>query len=98
MNKDLEVLKEIKRRKITYLGYIIRTSKYKILHLIIHGKFVGKRSIGRKILSWLGNLREWFIMSAADLFSAAVSKDCHDASKLPIMEKLHEEAEKHQRR
>jgi len=33
-----------------------------------------------------------------ELFSAAVSKDCHDVSKLPIMEKLHEEAEKHQRR
>jgi len=32
-------------------------------------------------------------MSSADLFRAAVSKDWHDVSKPPIMEKLHEEEE-----
>jgi len=59
MNKKLEVLKEVKRRKITYLGHIMRGSKYEILNLILEEE------------QWL---REWFNMSSVDLFRAAISK------------------------
>uniref|UniRef100_A0A8D8UV16 Craniofacial development protein 2 n=2 Tax=Cacopsylla melanoneura TaxID=428564 RepID=A0A8D8UV16_9HEMI len=74
MNKEKEVQKEVKRRKLVYLGHIMRGSRYEILHLIIQGKIMGTRSVGRRRISWLKNLREWFNMSSADLFKAAVSK------------------------
>jgi len=43
--KYLEVQLEV--LKITYLGHIMRGSKYEILYLIIQKKTVSKRSIGR---------------------------------------------------
>lgn len=74
MEKEVEVVKEIKKRKLTYLGHIMRGPKYELLHLIIQGKIMGKRSVGRRRISWLRNLRDWFNMSSAELFKAAVSK------------------------
>lgn len=46
----------------------LHNSKYEIFHLIIKGKIVWKRSIGRKRISWLQSLA-----SSADLLRAAVS-------------------------
>ncbi|KAI5752582.1 hypothetical protein M8J77_018365 [Diaphorina citri] len=75
IKKNVEILEEVKKRKLQYLGHIMRGTKYEILHLIIRGKIVGKRSVGRRRTSWLKNLREWFNISTAELFRAAVSKD-----------------------
>uniref|UniRef100_A0A8D8QZA6 Uncharacterized protein n=1 Tax=Cacopsylla melanoneura TaxID=428564 RepID=A0A8D8QZA6_9HEMI len=74
MGKQVEILEEVKKRKLTYLGHIMRGPKYKILHLIIQGKIVGKRSVGRRRISWLRNLRDWFSCSSQDLFKAAINK------------------------
>uniref|UniRef100_A0A8D8SJ40 Craniofacial development protein 2 n=2 Tax=Cacopsylla melanoneura TaxID=428564 RepID=A0A8D8SJ40_9HEMI len=74
MGKEVEVLYDIKRRKLSYLGHVMRGPKYEILHLIIQGKIVGKRSVGRRRISWLRNLREWFNCSSCDLFRAAANK------------------------
>ncbi|XP_039276046.1 uncharacterized protein LOC111043960 [Nilaparvata lugens] len=52
----------------------MRGPKYMILHLIIQGKIVGKRSVGRRRMSWLRNLREAFNCTTNDLFRAAVNK------------------------
>ncbi|CAG9830977.1 unnamed protein product [Diabrotica balteata] len=48
INKDRELLKTVKHRKMSYLGHIVRGSRYKILQLILKGKIEGRRGIGRK--------------------------------------------------
>lgn len=74
LNKDKEILKTIKIRKMEYLGHIMRHDRYRILQLIIQGKIQGKRSVGRRRTSWLRNLREWYGKSTTSLFRSAVSK------------------------
>lgn len=74
MGKDREIINTIKKRKIEYLGHIMRNQKYQLLQLIIQGKIQGKRSAGRRRISWLKNLRTWFGKSTKSLFRAAVSK------------------------
>jgi hypothetical protein len=59
MNKELEIVKTIKSRKLQYLGHVMRhPEKYNLLQLIIQGKIVEKRSRGRPQISWLDNLRK----------------------------------------
>lgn len=74
MEKDVEIRHEVKKRKLQYLGHIMRGPRYEILQLIIQGRIVGKRSVGRRRMSWLRNLREWFNVTSSDLFRAAASK------------------------
>ncbi|CAG9833495.1 unnamed protein product [Diabrotica balteata] len=59
INKDKELLKIVKHRKMSYLGYIARETRYKILQLILKGRIEGRRGEGRKHVSWLKNIREW---------------------------------------
>ncbi|CAG9832989.1 unnamed protein product [Diabrotica balteata] len=58
--KECEVIKTVKIRKIQYLGHIMRGEKYVLLRLSMQGKIQGKRNPGRRKISWLRNLREWF--------------------------------------
>ncbi|CAH1281742.1 unnamed protein product [Diabrotica balteata] len=58
-NKDRELLKTVKHRKMSYLGHIVRGSGYKILQLILKGKIEGRTGVGRKQVSCLKNIREW---------------------------------------
>ena len=74
MNKKMEVLNAIKRRKLEYLGHIMRNKKYNILQIIMQGKIEGSRRPGRRRTSWLYNLRQWFGKSTKSLFRAAVSR------------------------
>lgn len=74
MKKEKEVLNTIKIRKLQYLGHVMRGEKYVLLQIIIQGKIVGKRSIGRRRISWLNNLRQWYNCKSVELFRAAVSK------------------------
>ncbi|CAH2236323.1 jg10705 [Pararge aegeria aegeria] len=50
------------------------TKKYELLLLIVQGKVAGRRRPGRRRISWLKNLRQWFGKSTKSLFRAAVSK------------------------
>lgn len=74
IGREKEVERTIKERKLQYLGHIMRGEKYNILRLIMQGKIEGKRGVGRRRISWLRNLREWFGCSSKHLFRAAVSK------------------------
>ena len=74
MRKQLEVLSTVKERKLRYLGHIMRGPKYEILRLIIEGKIVGRRSVGRRQNSWLKDLRRWFGCSSIELFRSAGSR------------------------
>lgn len=75
LNKEREIMHTVKRRKLEYLGHIMRNeTKYKLLKCILQGKVQGKRSIGRRRISWLKNLRTWFETSTTGLFRAATNK------------------------
>ncbi|XP_045448929.1 uncharacterized protein LOC123657427 [Melitaea cinxia] len=74
MNKRLEIMRIVKERKLQYFGHIMRGHRYRILQLVIEGKIEGKRRPGRRKISWLKNLREWFNLSTRSLFRAAASK------------------------
>lgn len=75
MSKEKEILNTIKVRKLEYLGHIMRNeNRYQLLQCILQGKVEGKRSAGRRRISWLKNLRSWFSTSTTGLFRAAVNK------------------------
>uniref|UniRef100_A0A8D8VXF9 Uncharacterized protein n=1 Tax=Cacopsylla melanoneura TaxID=428564 RepID=A0A8D8VXF9_9HEMI len=70
-----ELLKIVKCRKLQYLGHIMSNlDRYNLLQQIIQGKINSKRGPGRRRISWLANLRNWFNMSSAGLFRAATNK------------------------
>lgn len=75
MGKDKEVINTVKTRKLSYFGHVMRHPEiYNILHLVLQGKVEGKRGPGRRRISWLKNLRQWFGQSTSGLFRAAVNK------------------------
>nr|CAH7723139.1 unnamed protein product [Callosobruchus chinensis] len=58
--EDRELFEHIKKRKISYLGHIIRGERYEFQRLILQGKIEGgRRGTGRKKLSWLRNIGQW---------------------------------------
>lgn len=73
--KEREVAVTVKARKLEYLGHIMRNeSRYQLLQNILQGKVLGRRSAGRRRISWLKNLRTWFSMTTTQLFRAAANK------------------------
>nr|ADF18552.1 endonuclease-reverse transcriptase [Bombyx mori] len=71
-----KMLPAIKKRKIEYLGHVLRNDRYMLLQLIIMGKVDGKRRAGRRKKSWLRNIREWTgIASVEQLFRLAADKN-----------------------
>lgn len=75
IEKERELLTTIKKRKMQYLGHILRGPKYELLQTIMYGRIEGKRWIGRKSLSWLRNIRQWTNMSPEELFHAARDRE-----------------------
>uniref|UniRef100_A0A2A4J795 Reverse transcriptase domain-containing protein n=1 Tax=Heliothis virescens TaxID=7102 RepID=A0A2A4J795_HELVI len=66
----------IKKRKIEYLGHVLRHDRYGLLQLIMMGKVEGKRPAGRRRKSWLRNIREWTgIASVERLFQLAMDRE-----------------------
>lgn len=75
MRKEKEILYQVKKRKLEYLGHIMRNpERYRLLQLILQGKIQGRRSVGRRRISWLKNLRVWFNTTTVGLFRASVNK------------------------
>ncbi|KAF6198774.1 hypothetical protein GE061_006796 [Apolygus lucorum] len=71
-----ELLITIKKRKVAYLGHVMRGPKYSLLQTIMMGKISGRRGVGRKRASWLSNIRSWTgINRAADLFHLAQDRE-----------------------
>jgi len=67
------LLTTIKAQKLEYIGHIMRNKQqYNILQLILQGKIEGKRSVGRRRISWLKNLRDWYNTTSIDLFQASL--------------------------
>lgn len=75
MNKEQELLKTVKVRKLQYIGHVIRGDRYKMLRLIMDGRIEGKRSVGRRQNSWTKDLRRWYgKKTSIEVFRAAASK------------------------
>lgn len=74
LHAEPEIVFTIKKRKLEFLSHFARGTRYEFLQLIMQGKIVGRRSVGRRRNTWLRNLREWFGMTSVELFRAAVSK------------------------
>lgn len=75
MKKCQEIINTVKERKLQYFGHVVRhPEKYKLLKIVLEGKIEGKRGPGRRRISWLKNLRQWFNQSTKSLFRAAVDK------------------------
>lgn len=66
------LLNQIKFKKISYLGHVLR----KVLQLIMMGKTEARRYVGRRQGPWLKNIRGWTgIQSAEHLFRLAKTKE-----------------------
>lgn len=74
MGKEVEVLYDVKRRRLEYFGHVLRNEKYRLLQLVMEGKIEGRRRPGRRKTSWLKNLRDWYGTDSVSLFRSAVSK------------------------
>uniref|UniRef100_A0A8D8LPD3 Craniofacial development protein 2 n=1 Tax=Cacopsylla melanoneura TaxID=428564 RepID=A0A8D8LPD3_9HEMI len=74
MGKECEVLVTIKKRKLEFFGHVMRNDKYNLVQLVIDGEIVGKRSVGRPITSWIGNIKEWYNLTDMELYEAAQCK------------------------
>lgn len=75
MGRECEITAIIKKRKLEYLGHIMRNEeRYGFLQLVLQGKVYGRRGPGRRRISWLQNLRKWFNMTTTGLFRAAANK------------------------
>ena len=74
MQTSLTLLPSIKKRKLTYFGHVMRNEKYRLLHVILQGRIVGRRVRGRRRTSWLKNLRDWYGQNNTSLFRAAANK------------------------
>lgn len=76
VGKSRELLQTINKRKVAYLGHVLRHEKYELLQLIMMGKVAGKRRVGRRKKSWLRNIREWTnISSVEQLFRLAQDRN-----------------------
>ncbi|XP_077287784.1 uncharacterized protein LOC143912378 [Arctopsyche grandis] len=48
MKRKRELLSVVKRRKLRYLGHVMRNPKYEIIQLILQGKVQGKRGVANE--------------------------------------------------
>ncbi|KAF6212602.1 hypothetical protein GE061_013128 [Apolygus lucorum] len=76
--EDRQLFKDVKRRKIGYLGHVFRGDRYAFQRLVLEGKIEGRRGIGRKQLSWLRDIRRWTgIHDFATLKAGAIERTLH---------------------
>lgn len=75
LGTERELFKLVKVRKTAYLGHILRNSKYRYAQLIVKGKIEGKRGLGRKMLSWLRNIRQWTGLNFEELIRTAEDRE-----------------------
>jgi len=52
----------------------MRDQRYEIMQFIIQEKIVGRRSIGKRRISWLRKLWEWFGITSSNLFKKQFPK------------------------
>ena len=74
VNETPMLLKEIKRRKLQYLGHIIRGDE--IQKDLIEGKVEGTRKRGRPRSSWLGEIEKWTGKKMIQLTRLATNRFC----------------------
>ena len=71
MNKENELVNTIKASKLNIMK---NSQRYLLLQVVLQEIVMGRRGVGRKIISWLKNLRIWFSSRTNQLFRAVVNK------------------------
>lgn len=74
IRKEKEMLNTIKIRNLQYPGHMMKGEKYTMLQIIILSEKQVKRNRGRRYISWLNRLRQWYKSSSFELFRAIASK------------------------
>ena len=54
----MELVSEINKRKLRYIGHAARHSKTNLMTTVLQGKMEGKRKRGRPSVSYLTNLKD----------------------------------------
>ena len=75
INKSRELFTIITSRKSQYLGHVMRNDKYQLLKLILEGKIIGKRRPGRRLTSWLQNIKQWTNTSTEKLLHSTLDRN-----------------------
>ena len=78
--KETTMLNNLKNRKLSYAGHIMRNSSghYDTLLTTIEGRLEGKRGRGRPRLTWVDDLRDWTGSKRYDQIKIAVERrDLH---------------------
>ena len=55
--EKLSIIPTIKKRRIKYFGHMIRCNN--IYRLILDGPLEGKITVGKSIMEWMTNIKEW---------------------------------------
>ena len=75
MNKEKEIAHTIKTSKLQYLDHIMRNpQRYQLLQLVLQGKVMERRRVGRRRISSLENHRFWFYSTTNQLIKAVLNK------------------------
>ena len=73
-NIKCELLQTIKKRKMTFLGHVMRRNS--IENLSLTGKVEGKRARGRQRMAYLNNVKDWAnITNGSDLTHACQDRE-----------------------
>ena len=59
LNVKRELFGNIVKRKLTFLGYTIRSKNNRLVPDIIEGKIEGRRGRGRPRICYMDNVRQW---------------------------------------
>ncbi|KAG5880155.1 hypothetical protein JTB14_036913 [Gonioctena quinquepunctata] len=75
-NRNRELLKTVKYRKMSYLGHVVRENRYGILLLSLSCNKWSEIGVGRERMSWLKKIREWTgIRNAGQLFDVVEDRE-----------------------
>jgi hypothetical protein len=81
-----ELLEAVKKRKLTYLGHMMRKEGENLEKMIIQGSVPGKRGRGRPRRTWIDDATEWTGMRIEEMFRATTDRNrwrkiVHNAAK-----------------
>ena len=84
-DEQLYIIPTIKKRKITYIGHMVRRNN--IHRLILEGPLEGKISRGRPRTEWMTNTKEWTGMRYEDLVILAQDRETWRSMTANLLEK-----------
>jgi len=72
---ERELLAEVRRRKISYYGHVMRKTGGSLEKEIMQGTMPGSRARGRPRMSWMDNVRTWTNLTTGELIRKVEDRD-----------------------